>query len=373
MHIFTKAICVHNSKDIARVISGNWPQLALIVLRNQHMISFKGMCSDEAKLQLLAGLNLSQGKQHCAALVVAAKPEHQLQPTAAVVSSQMAIASAFLCKAGIQKVDTMTLWQPVPGTDYAAQLTRVDWPSLTKRDASEAWLTAASVAALTGVSWPSLVKLNLHGSNLRADAKMSPAWWCWSQLQELILSNTNISAASMSKLAGVSWPCLSRLDVSRNKLTASEVQVLALARMPSLVSVQLHNNRLDATATAHLAQAAWPNLSHLWLYDNCLDDMGIEYLSKGFWPELRFLSLDSNACMDVTSFSNVRWPKLMILVLDRELLSAPNLNALGLSCDVLGDLAAIRNSEKVLVSRRENSPPSEEYVWPNLASVQFVP
>ena len=172
VHICTKAICVHDSKDVARVTNGDWPQLALILLRNQHMISFYGLCTDEASLQLLVGLNLSQGEQQCAALVVAAKPEQQLEPTAAVISSQFAIASAFLCKAGIQKVEKMTFWQPVPGIDHAAQLTRIDWPSLTELSVSGAWLTAASVAALAGVSWSSLVKLNLHGSNLRLDAKV---------------------------------------------------------------------------------------------------------------------------------------------------------------------------------------------------------
>lgn len=373
VHMRTKAICVHNSKDVARVINGDWPQLALILLRTQHMISFRGLCTAEAKLQLLAGLNLSQGKQHCAALVVAAKPEQQLEPTAAVVSSQFVIASAFLCKAGIRKVEKMTLWQAVPSKDYAAQLTCIDWPTLTELNASGAWLTAASVAALTDVLWPALVKLDLHGSNLRADANMSPAWWNWSQVQELVLSNTDISTATMSKLADVLWPCLCKLDLSRNKLMAGEVQVLASARMPVLETLQLENNRLDATAAAHLAQADWPRLSQLWLYGNHLNDVGIEYLSKGCWPELCFMLLNNNVCTNVTSFSSVRWPKLMMLMLDKQLLCAPNLNALGLSCDILGDLAAIRNSDRVSVSRHENSSPSEEYVWPNLANVLFVP
>ena len=188
------------------------------------------------------------------------------------------------------------------------------------------------------------------------------------------MSDTDISTATMSKLADVAWPCLLQLDLSRNKLTARRVQVLVPARMPVLEVLQLNNNRVDARAAAHLAQGAWPRLSQLWLYGNHLDDVGIEYLSKACWPELRVLLLNGNACTQVTSFSSIRWPKLMTLMLDRELLSAPNLSALGLSCDVLGDLAAICNSEMVCVpiARCKNSPPLQEYVWPNLANVQFV-
>ena len=158
-----------------------------------------------------------------------------------------------------------------------------------------------------------------------------------------------------------------------NKLRVPAMIYLVRARMPELQHLNLSNNRLDARAAEHLAGGAWPKLTILRLCNNCIDNFGVDQLSKGCWPELHTLKLNGNAFTDVTSFSSARWPLLKRLVLDKELLSAANLNALDLSCDILQDLEEVLDIEAVFVSRQNRTAVSEVHIWPHLAEVGFYP
>lgn len=82
--------------------------------------------------------------------------------------------------------------------------------------------------------------------------------------------------------------------------------------------------------------------------------------------------LDGNMFTDVTCFSSDRWPLLSTLMLDKQVLSVANMTALGLSCDVLSDMASARNNESVYVSRRHKLP-SEQHIWQHLSEVDFIP
>lgn len=129
MRCGTKAVCVHSCKSVCNILSKDWPQLALIVLRDQHM---KPPIQETPthKTNVLATLQLShsQGSHHCTAFIVVAKSGHSQpvadaasvqssttaaassrcrQLTALDLSSHVAAAISYLRKAGSQKVDNM--------------------------------------------------------------------------------------------------------------------------------------------------------------------------------------------------------------------------------------------------------------------------
>lgn len=371
----TKALFVHSKEDIHRIMNTDWPALALIVLRDQCMPSYKWLCATSYKMQLLVGLGLSRSEKQYAALIVIAKSVQQSQGKGADYSAHCAAAFCYLQKPNCRKMDKLVLWQPVPGKDYAAMASfrSINQPSLVELNAGQEWVTTASIAALASGTWPSLRQLNLAGSKLRDDAPTSTVQWQWSGLQELALQSTHICAAGMRQLAIDPWPRLSKLYLSANELGAEAMLYLAVAWMPELQHLSLSSNRIDAAAAEHLAGASWPKLTSLGLSKNCMDDAGVEQLSKGCWPELRCLQLNGNVFTDVTSFSSVKWPLLRRLVLNKVLLSAANLHALDLSCDILQDLEEVLDIESVFVSRRKKTGTSEVHMWPHLAEVDFVP
>ena len=340
IHSSAQTITVHTQQDVAAVLKGSWPQLALIKVdqtswpTNAELVPQSPLHSTFT-LQLLASFQVAQHTQ-CAlgqsthpsawqvqlaprALVYVVKPwAVQRQP-----GQHVAAALAGLRSSGWRPVSNMTgpadliLYSTLDSvtvrqllTDLPPHpkslclkgvyldegvmnaLTSVDWPLLKSLYVDEDWLLdAAAIATIANA--PSCALLaELRRAHVKLDSAGTRSLTLLHDcLHRLSLAFSGMDEAAMTQLFSAPWPQLQHLAVIGNTMTADTVAQLVSVPMPKLIMLRLEN-KLTAAAIRHLAQGKWPKLKGLALCSNPLHGTAIEYLLKGSWPKLSRLWLE---------------------------------------------------------------------------------
>lgn len=423
IHSSVKAVTVKNETDLAALLSGTWPQLALIQVTSMspdRVSAVSKMIGTPklSNLRLMASVVSAQAQHHAIAFIVrATKQSHQIYQHIAAAFSylrsphwQLSTSldvtistkhSAAVVQHMVQldwpHVDTLVLTDN--SSDYTAMecLAQGSWPKLVTLDLSKDELGEAAMGALVQGRWSSLKELKLDTSpNLIAAAiAQIPKAAHWTSLSELNLphvrldstcmkeinlmhqylrsldlSSCSIGTAAMSQLCSVSWPRLQCLTLSDNGLTADAMSSLAAIDLPDLTKLSLRHNQLDTAAAACLASGAWPKLEYLNLNENDLEDTAMAMLAKGEWPTLRCLMLCRNgvSALGVRRLMASQWPQLSRLFLDNTAVCASTWELLDLAPSKLPVNGWM--VRPIIASRNFRS--DVDIVWPNLMSVNFI-
>lgn len=298
------------------LLEGFWPQLAVVILRKQHLDGKSIL--PHYNLRLLAIANFQQGLAKCAALLVTPNAQQQ-QQVGMPGNHAPANTSAYLSTRCLD-VDNLCLMRT--GTRGIAQLMLIDWRSLTKMD----------------------------------------------------LSGNDLEAIDMNHLVKASLLQLSHLNLAQNNIGANGIEVLVSGNLPRLEVLDLSEAQLDATAAEHLVKADWPNLDGLDLSCNMLDDMAMTHLANGEWPKLTGLEVNSNPVgpLGFERLSKGRWPELEFLTVVLAMLPPAALEWI----DSWREWGGVYRYGELLelprylvFPRYSNDPPGQALVWPRLTNI----
>ena len=343
VHSATTTVTVNDISDVASLVKGEWPCLALVIVAG-YVWWFQPPWPKHSSLQLLTALNLchhhgEEESTSAAAFVVAAKPKkhkQKLMPTliqmrtcqvleirqlvgelitklqhsrgSRHITSQsqlhqkhLATAVAYLSSSQRQQPHQLDMQYNGCGAETVTQLSTANWASVKCLDLSMSAIDDAGIAALAKGSWASLGSLNLTGKRLDSAAvtqliRGGP----WSHLVSLHLQSCNLGAESIAVMSTAVMPKLQRLWLNKNKLDAAAATVLANADWPRLWTLCLSDNHLNNTAMACLAQKQWPKLRLLYIDKNDIDVVGIQHLKQQSWPALCELNIGKNTLCAAT-------------------------------------------------------------------------
>ena len=174
-----------------------------------------------------------------------------------------------------------------------AHLSAANWP-LQTLELSCMPFTSAMAAELAKLQLPSLTWISLSSTHFTADAASELAKADWPVLSYLCLNHNNLNAGAILSLYMMHLPALTQLCLKGANIAAEAVYWLSLCSWPLLKTLDLSYNRLDAEDVKQLATGVWPQLQSLQLASNPFGRCGLQQLIKGNWPQLNFLDISHN-------------------------------------------------------------------------------
>ena len=174
-----------------------------------------------------------------------------------------------------------------------AHLSAANWP-LQNIDLSYMPFTSAMAAELAKLQLPSLTRISLSNTDLTSDAARELTKADWPLLSYLCLKHSDLDAGAIHHLCMMHLPALTILSLTHANIAAEAVYWLSLCSWPLLKDLDLSYNQLDDKDVKQLATGVWPNLQLLALVGNPFGHCGLQQLIKGDWPLLRFLDIGLN-------------------------------------------------------------------------------
>ena len=397
MHSSTHAIHVRDKADVAAVLRGSWPKVAVITVASgqQSAASNTIYLPKDSNFEVMASLDSVAVHYHDHPAAWIARQEWRENAAALLVRSEehvgqidqhIAIAFASLRSSYWLKAVSLTISVHSQKTAVIEHFAQLHWPDLRHLELSNSSLSCTAVDRL--LSHTQLTRVDLSLPNLSHAAMEALARGTWGKLSAvrvalkayppallenlkqkssglrvslqqldrsfvasvhmhltfLTLESIGTGVEAMSQLCSVSWPSLRCLTLSQNVLSADAVASLASLALPSLVCLDLGSNKLDATSANLLARGDWPKLDHLMLNGNHLDDAAVACFARSEWPALRTLWLIGNdvSISGVQSLlADNQWPELCAMFLDSNIVCAATWQELDLAPSVsaisLGD------------------------------------
>ena len=179
IHSLVTVITVHKVRTAEALLTGNWPQLALITVQPTAQLDLR--LPQDSNFQLIASISSSKHGQCSTAFVVS--PNTQLD-------QGKSIAAAFT-HLQISYSNKLMIFVHSCDEEVMAQIAQLPWPCLTNLSLQTGRLNCVSKHQLAAGFWPELETLDLSGNSIAAD----PA---------------------VAAFIGGKWPLLTSMDLSSN-------------------------------------------------------------------------------------------------------------------------------------------------------------
>ena len=298
---------------IAQLAKGNWPSLRYLSLSNCRLGAQGVLPLSQGKWPGLRVLNMSCNCLDAEGMALLAKENwpllHELQLYDNPSLDALAIAHL---SAHNWPLQTLVLSRMPFTSAMAAELAKLQLPSLKWISLSSTQFTAEAASELTMADWPVLSYLCLSHNDIDAGAIHHLYMMQLPALAHLCLSNANIAAEAVHQLSLCSWAQLRSLDLSYNQLDAEDAKQLATGVWPHLQSLELASNPFGRCGLQQLLKANWPGLRFLGVGLNMLERHVSEML-LGLDPERSVVF--SKKYLAVSPTDACIWPNLRIIVL----------------------------------------------------------
>ena len=160
-----------------------------------------------------------------------------------------------------------------------ALLAKGDWPLLGDIQIDEnPALDAVAIAHLSAASW-ALQTLELSCMPFTSAMAAELAKLQLPSLTRISLSSTHFTTDAASQLTKADWPVLRYLCLDHNDLNARAVRHLCMMHLPALKVLRLRHANIAAEAVYWLSLCSWPLLEDLNLSYNQLDDTDVKQLT----------------------------------------------------------------------------------------------
>ena len=139
-----------------------------------------------------------------------------------------------------------------------ALLARGNWPLLENLQLYEnPSLDALAIAHLSAITWPLQA---LYSQRMPFTSAMAAelAKLQLPSLKRISLSSTQFTAQAAFELTKANWPVLTELCLSHNDLGAGAIHHLYMMHLPALAQLCLSNTKVAAEAVYWLSLCSWP-------------------------------------------------------------------------------------------------------------------